>query len=95
VRNGVKSNEPVSVTLDELKESVEARVASGAYASVGDVIRAGLRALDREDAVEDDTVRRQVQAALSDCRAPIPADEVFADLHTHHAARLEALKRGA
>jgi len=48
-----RSSRPITVTLGELQERVEARVASGAYASASEVMRAAVRALDREEAEED------------------------------------------
>jgi len=96
-----RANKPITVTLGPLAERVEARVRSGDYASVSEVIRAGLRALDREDALierlfvpidEDDPkwiayVRDKVEEALADPRPPIPAEEAFARLEAHVAAR--------
>ena len=98
---GTRANKPITVTLGPLAERVEARVRSGDYASVSEVIRAGLRALDREDALierlfvpidEDDPkwiayVRDKVEEALADPRPPIPAEEAFARLEAHVAAR--------
>ena len=96
-----RANKPITVTLGPLAERVEARVRSGDYASVSEVIRAGLRALDREDALierlfvpidENDPkwiayVRDKVEEALADPRPPIPAEEAFARLEAHVAAR--------
>jgi antitoxin ParD1/3/4 len=73
----------------------EARVQSGAYASVSEVIRAGLRALDREEAALDEVLREKVREALDDPRPSIPADQVFAELRAHHAGRHKASKRDA
>ena len=44
-----RTNRPISVTLGELQHGVETRVKSGAYASASEVMRAALRALDREE----------------------------------------------
>lgn len=91
----MRTSKPISVTLGELQERVEARVRSGAYSSASDVLRAGLRALDREEAAIDAVLRRKVQEALDDPRAAIPADQVFAELRAHHTERMKAAKRGA
>ena len=91
----MRTSKPISVTLGELQGRVEARVKSGAYASASDVLRAGLRALDREEAAIDAVLRRKVQEALDDPRAAIPADQVFSELRAHHAKRVKAEKRGA
>ena len=96
-----RANKPITVTLGPLAERVEARVRSGDYASVSEVVRAGLRALDREEAMlerifqpidEDDPkwiahVREKVEEALADPRPPIPIDDAFARLDAHVAAR--------
>jgi len=95
------AEKPVSVTLGPLAERVEARIRSGEYASVSDVICAGLQALDREEALldrffppidENDPewiaqVREKVEDALADPRPPIPLEEAFAQLDAHIAAR--------
>lgn len=91
----MRAAKPITVTLGELQERVESRVKSGAYASASEVLRAGLRALDREEAALDRVLRLRVQEALDDPRAPIPADQVFAKLRAHHADRVKAAKRGA
>ena len=41
-----RASRPVSVTLGDLHERVKARVESGAYSSVSEVMRAALRALE-------------------------------------------------
>ncbi|SFM11329.1 type II toxin-antitoxin system ParD family antitoxin [Methylobacterium pseudosasicola] len=91
----MRASKPVTVTLGELQEGVDARIRSGRYASVSEVLRAGLRALDREEAALDAVLRQKVQEALDDPRPAIPADEVFAELRAHHADRMKAAKRGA
>lgn len=83
----MRTSKPITVTLGELQERVEARVKSGAYASAS-----GLRALDHEEAAIDAVLREKVRAALDDPRAAIPADEVFAELRAHHATRMKAAK---
>ncbi len=74
---------------------MEARVRSGAYASVSEVVRAGLRALDREEAALDAVLRQRVQEALNDPNPPIPADRVFEELRAYHAERLKNAGRDA
>lgn len=83
-----RSSRPITVTLGDQQEKVVERVRSGSYASASEVLRAALRALDREEAAIDDWMRRQVDEAFADPRPDLPADEVFADLRRHHAARL-------
>ena len=82
-----RSSRPVTVTLGELQEVVDSRVRSGRYASASEVLRAGLRALDREEAALDDWMRRKVEQSLADPGADIPIDDAFASVRAHAAKR--------
>lgn len=84
-----RTSRPITVTLGELQKHVEARVASGAYSSASEVVRAAVRALDREEAALNEWLRRQVDAALADPRPPSPAKDVFKRLRAHHARRVK------
>jgi antitoxin ParD1/3/4 len=88
-----RSSRPITVTLGELHDHVEARVKSGAYASASEVLRAAVRALDREEVAIGDWLRQRVDEAFADPRPSVPADEVFERLRRRHAARLEAESR--
>jgi antitoxin ParD1/3/4 len=88
-----RASRPISVTLGELQPGVEARVKSGAYASASEVMRAALRALDREEAAVDEWLRRQVDEALADPRPNVPAEDVFKRLRAHHARRVRGRRR--
>lgn len=88
-----RSNKPVTVTLGGLVERAEARVKSGAYSSISEVVRAGLRALDREEAMMDALIKARVEEALADPRPAIPAEEAFGRLD-RYIAELKA-KSGA
>lgn len=55
-----RASKPVTVTLGDLANEAQARVATGRYASLSEVLRAGLRALDREEAALDDLVRTRI-----------------------------------
>lgn len=90
----MRSSKPVTVTLGEMQDRVEARVRSGTYASVGEVVRAGLRAVEREEAAIETVLHQKVQEALDDPSQPLPADQVFAELRAHHAARRKADRDG-
>jgi antitoxin ParD1/3/4 len=90
----MRTSKPITVTLGPLKASVDVRLKSGAFGSASEVMRAALRALDREDAALDEYLRRKVEASLADPRPSIPAEKVFARLRTHHAKRVKAAKRG-
>lgn len=85
-----RTSRPITVTLGELREHVEARVRSGAYASVSEVMRAAVRALDREEAAIDEWLRQRVDEAFADPRPNVPAREVFRRLRDHHARQAKS-----
>ena len=82
-----RSAKPVTVTLGSLTEMAQERVASGRYASVSEVVRAGLRALEREEAALDAVLKARVEEALADPATPLPHEDVFAQLRARHEAR--------
>jgi antitoxin ParD1/3/4 len=84
-----RTSRPMTVTLGEFQERVEARVKSGRYASASEVLRAALRALDREETAFDHWFRQQIEETLADKRPSIPAAEVFRELREHHVSRLK------
>lgn len=86
----MRTSKPISVTLGRQQSSVDARLASGAYDSASEVIRAALRALDREEQTITAIMRAKVQEALDDPRPDIPAEQVFEQLERKHAARMKA-----
>jgi antitoxin ParD1/3/4 len=79
---------PVTVTLGALSEMAQNRVASGRYASVSEVVRAGLRALEREEEVLDAVLKARVLEALSDTNPALSRSAVFDDLRTYHTKRI-------
>ncbi|HIJ61632.1 MAG TPA: type II toxin-antitoxin system ParD family antitoxin [Rhodospirillaceae bacterium] len=89
----MRTSKPITVTLGTQQASLEARLQSGAYGSASEVLRAALRALDREDAALDDILRRKVEASLADARPSVPAEDVFARLRVLHAERALVDKR--
>jgi antitoxin ParD1/3/4 len=70
-------NKPVTVTLGAMGDRARAHVESGRYASLSEVMRAGLRALDREEAALDALLKAKVEAALADERPLMSLDEAF------------------
>jgi antitoxin ParD1/3/4 len=78
-------DDTIAEALDEMREAVDERVRSGRYASAGEVIRAALDALDREEAALESDLREKVRASLADPSPTIPAEEVFAELCTRSA----------
>lgn len=85
-----RATTPVTVTLGPLAETAKCRVASGRYASVSEVVRAGLRALEREEAALDAILKARVEAALADPAPSIPQADVFDALGAAHAKRTAA-----
>lgn len=86
----MRTSRPITVTLGEQQKSLDARLTSGAYSSASEVLRAALRALDREEAALDEILRVRVREALDDPRPSIPAEEVFARLRAHHAEKVKS-----
>lgn len=70
----------VTVTLGEMGERARAHVASGRYTSMSEVTRAGLRALEREEAALDTLLRAKIAEALVDPRPSVPMREAFDDI---------------
>jgi antitoxin ParD1/3/4 len=91
----MRNSKPITVTLGELQDRVDARVNSGAYSSASEVVRAGLRALDREEEALNEIWRRKIQEALDDPRPDVPAEEVFERLERKARIRLKAVDEGA
>ena len=86
----MSNGEAITVDLGDLGPRVWERIESGQYSSPSEVIRAGLEALNREEEIVDDMMRRKVREAYDDPRPSIPAEEVFARLRAHHAERMKA-----
>lgn len=83
-----RATKPVSVTLGPLTRAAQARVEAGRYASLSEVVRAGLRALDREEAELDALLKARIAEALADTAPRISHEEVVANMRAHHAARV-------
>ena len=88
-----RTSRPITVTLGDLQERVETRVKSGAYASASEVMRAAVRALDREEAAIDDWLRQRVDEAFADPRPDVPAADVFKRIRKLHAETQRAERR--
>ncbi len=74
----------IRVDLGALRRAVEERVESGSYASPDEVIRAGLLALEREEAGLNEWLTRLAEEALADPRPSIPAAQVFRELRAKY-----------
>ncbi|MDB5617626.1 type II toxin-antitoxin system ParD family antitoxin [Tardiphaga sp.] len=86
----MRTSKPISVTLGKQQASVDRRLASGHYDSASEVVRAGIRAPDREEAMLDGMIREKVLAALSSPGPDLPAEEVFARLRAHHDEQVKS-----
>lgn len=84
-----RANRPVSVTLGPLAAAAEERVRQGRYSSISEVVRAGLRALEREEAELDAILKRRVEEALADPRPSLDLQDVHELIEAHHQARLK------
>lgn len=71
---------PISVTLGGMTERAAARVRSGRYTSMSEVLREGLRALDRQDDMFDALLKAKVAEALADPRPSIPMSDAVKEL---------------
>ncbi|RFB97273.1 CopG family transcriptional regulator [Rhizobium leguminosarum bv. trifolii] len=90
----MRSSKPITVTLGSQQKSLDARLQSGAYSSASEVIRAALRALDREEDAIDEIMRQKIREAIDDPGSDIDADTVFERLERLHAERMKAGRGG-
>ncbi|HKP78559.1 MAG TPA: type II toxin-antitoxin system ParD family antitoxin [Phenylobacterium sp.] len=76
----------------EQADFIDAKVASGDYASASEVVRAGLRALKERDEAVERWLREEVaptyDAMKADPSRAIPIEDVFAEIRSHHEQRL-------
>ncbi len=70
----------ITVTLGGMAERAKAHVDSGRYSSMSEVMRAGLRALDREEAMVDALYREKVLEALRDPGPFLDLDDATAEM---------------
>ncbi len=72
---------------------VDKMVASGSYASVSEVVRAGLRALQERDVAVEKWLREEVAPAYDAIKADpargLTAEGVFTKLRAHHARKIQ------
>ena len=79
-----EDDDPITVNLGPLAARAEARMATGEYESVSDLLQEGLRALS--------SVRKRLVDRAANPKPSIPIDEAFARLR-EYAERRKA-KRG-
>ncbi|MGX5805105.1 type II toxin-antitoxin system ParD family antitoxin [Bradyrhizobium sp. Arg314] len=76
----MRTSKPITVSLGKQQQSVDARLASGAYESASEVMRAALRALDREEEAINAVLRARIKASIEDPRPSLTADEAEAEM---------------
>lgn len=91
----MRTTQQYSITLPhEMAELVEAKVQSGSYASVSEVLRDGVRALLERDAVFEkwlkDEVIQSIREYEADPSAGIPGNEVMRRVRSRAAERNKA-----
>ena len=74
----------VVVDLGSFRGAVEERVKAGSYASTDEVIRAGLLALEREEAGTNEWLIQLAEESLADPRPSVPAAQVFRELRAKY-----------
>ena len=78
---------------------VDSLVEAGGYASVSEVVRAGLRALQERDAVVDRWLKDEVapvyDAMVADPGRGLSADRVREAMRAHHADHVTKARRAA
>lgn len=74
----------IVVDLGPLTKKVEERVKSGNYESADEVIRAGLLALEREEAADNEWLTQLAEDAIADPRPSIPVRQVFRELRAKY-----------
>jgi antitoxin ParD1/3/4 len=69
---------------------IDEKVASGAYASGSEVVRAGLRALSERDAAVERWLREEVAPAYDALKTGVPVKGAFDAVRSRHARRTKA-----
>lgn len=84
----MRTSKPITVTLGKQQAILDRQLESGEFESASEVVRAGLRALEREEKARNELWRRLIQESLDDPRPAVPAEEVFARLRARHEKRM-------
>jgi len=86
----MRTSKPITVSLGRQQASIDARLERGDYASASEVVRAALRALDREEEASNALYKARVEEALNDPTPGIPIEDVFERLEQKRASRTKA-----
>jgi antitoxin ParD1/3/4 len=90
------ASKAISIELGTRQRAIlRQQLDSGRYESASEVVSDALRLMSERDAVFDEWLRAEVQASVTDKRAPAPIDEVFKRVRTKVARASRAQKRGA
>jgi antitoxin ParD1/3/4 len=86
----MRTTQQFSITLPlDMAEVIEGKIKSGAYASVSEVVRDGVRALVERDAAVEQWLRDEVIAGHQEYKADpskgIPADALLARIKANRA----------
>ncbi len=82
----MSSGKSITVALDyDLARGVDLWLATGKYDSVGELLQAALRALEREERALSQIMGDKVCLAFASSGPDADANEVFARLRAHHA----------
>lgn len=77
----VRAHKPVTVSLGSKSDRVQQYVREGRYGSVSEVLRAGVEALEQQDAVLEGVLKAAVAEVIGDPRPFVPLDEAMARVH--------------
>jgi len=88
----MRTTQQFSITLpNDMAEVVEGKIKSGAYASVSEVVREGVRALLERDAAVERWLREEVVTGhaeyLTDPSKAVPADEILGRIKARRASK--------
>lgn len=88
----MRTTQQFSIALPhDMADAVESKIRSGAYASVSEVMRDGVRALLERDAAVERWLREEVVAGhkefLADPSKGVPADAILGRIKARRAAR--------
>lgn len=94
----MRSTQQFSITLPrEMAEQIDRKIESGAYATVSEVVRDGIRALLERDAAVEKWLQQEVVRSVEEYRADpstgISADEVMQRVHEMAAGMAKANRR--